>query len=483
MTPVFDAKRPDLRRAWPSRTACLFLLGQLSFTLACAGDDTRPSSSASAVGSRDRASNDVGGALPDGGSPRPTLDVQLLLRNDDGEPIVGRPVVAVDSRDKHLEVMTDETGSLFFMGLSPPYDVAVAPAPSGSVVTPVVFVGLTRPDPRIVVSERLEPAAPSPVRRLHVEVAAPPCPVAGESCWVVATSTSSSGTGHGAAWYGAESTQVVVDLTHVASSGPGSSSEAALLAEPTEVHVLAGEELGSGFWYARASAPTDGNLGPLTLDLVEATEPAVFATRPPDTERFWNWRLEAWLAMPDGGRLLLRRAWWPSFAARVPLLPGALLEVRASAETSDDDHSPMGARRVAEVWSGALPLATPNVVLEAPRTAVSTRAGTNVSRRGPGIGWTGPDGVSTVVLVDLQRGLQRFRLVTAEREVSLRRLEALGIPRPDPGQHALDIETQVHGTVDGVADVTAPIEPLPSSLDQREPGASTYTRFGFVVTP
>lgn len=469
MTPASRSSRPVLRKPWFSRAAaCLLLLGNVTATPACADDEDSPPSTSSAIGGGGGPTRDAADASDEARASNPTIDVQVLLRNDDGAPIVGRSVVAVDSRDRHLEVMSDETGSLFFMGMSPPYDLAIAPAPSGSVITPVAYFGLTRKDPLVVLSERVEPAEPTPFRPLRVDVAVPPCPAMTESCWVVVTSTSPSGTGHGSAWYGAESTNVVVELLHAASI------------EPTDVHVLAGEEEGGAFWYARGPVPDDGNVGPLQLDVVDASEPVVFATRPPDTDAFWNWRLEAWLAMPDGSRLLLRRRWWPSFASRVPVLPGALLEVLATAQTSDDDHGPIGARRVAEVRSGLLALSTPNVILEAPHPAVSPRAGTNVSRRGPGVSWTGSEGVSTVVLVDVARGLQRVRLVTAEREISFARLAALGIPRPDPGQHTIDIETEVAASVDGVTSSDETRATVPRG---REPSASTYARFGFVVTP
>lgn len=468
MTLASAPSRPYLRTPWFSRAATyLLLFGHATVTPACTEDEGSPPSASSAVGSGSRSSTDATDASDDGRSTRPMIDVQVLLRNDDGEPIVGRSVVAVDSRDRHLEVMSDETGSLFFMGISPPYDIAIAPAPSGAVITPVAYLGLSRQDPQIVLSERLEPAVPAPFRPLRVEVAAPPCPAPTESCWVVATSTSPSGSGHGAAWYGPESTSVVVELMHDAS------------VEPTDVHVLAGEEEGSGFWYAHAPVPDDGNVGPLRLALVDASEPVVFSSLPPDTDVFWNWRLEAWLALPDGSRLLLKRRWWPSFASRVPLLPGALLDVRAAAETSDDDHGPLAARRIAEVRSGLLSLTTPNVILEAPHPAMSVRAGTNVSRRGPGISWTGSEGTSTVVLVDVRRGLQRVRLVTAEREVPFARLAALGIPRPDPGEHSVDIETRVNVTIDAVTSSGT----APTLAPNREPSASTYARFGFLVTP
>lgn len=104
------------------------------------------------------------------------MNIGGTVINDDGEVVVGRPLVALDARGTRFEEMTDEGGGFWLMHAEPPYDLALDPSPSGLSPVPVVFLGLSRTDPRLEVSEHFE-EPPPPAPRTLPTPPAPPRPV------------------------------------------------------------------------------------------------------------------------------------------------------------------------------------------------------------------------------------------------------------------------------------------------------------------
>src|SRR5690606_9114053 len=93
--------------------------------------------------------------MPDGARPAadsertervpPGLEeIEGSIATDLDEPVVGRPIVIVDAYGKRFETRSAEGGSFRVSGVAPPYDLAIAHAPSGDVVVPTVFFGLSR---------------------------------------------------------------------------------------------------------------------------------------------------------------------------------------------------------------------------------------------------------------------------------------------------------------------------------------------------
>ena len=86
-----------------------------------------------------------------------------------------------------------------------------------------------------------------------------------------------------------------------------------------------------------------------------------------------------------------------------------------------------------------------------------------------------------MTLLDLKRAQHHVRAFTADAELPLRRLEALGLARLEPGDHVLELTTTPGATVD---ELTQPDEgQRRHHLDHHVPGAITYQRFRFQVTP
>ena len=106
----------------------------------------------------------------------------------------------------------------------------------------------------------------------------------------------------------------------------------------------------------------------------------------------------------------------------------------------------------------------------------------SLSRRGTGFAWsTRAPGLASLVLIDVARGRQRFRALTADGDVDLRRLEALGLGRLEVGEHVFDLTTTPGMDVDTLTEPDARLRR--SRFDFHAPGSATYQRFRFQVTP
>jgi hypothetical protein len=411
----------------------------------------------------------------------PTIDVGGRVVDDLAWALKGRPNAVVDRRGKRQEVLTDEDGGFYAMGVVPPYDVLIEQAPSGAVITPLVFLGLRRTDPRFEVFERqgttMRPAA-QPIR---IGVKLPPCRATEGSCWVSVVTSSPSGGGGTAGSYVDGTQNAVYDVDHTwreVTTRP---------AETIDVHVLVGDAEYTEYAYAHVTRvpvhpgePSD--LGVVVPAPVESTEPTTPSAHTSGMPEAWQWTLASQLELPGGAAIALRYDWSASTSMRLPMLPGATWRVGAWAQHPPTPDRPYF-HRSAQAWSGTLPLSTTNVALDVPMAPEPIRPAMEgtLSRRGVGLAWDGQTpSLASVVLVDLARGKQRFRAFTAEPEIALRRLEALGLARLEPGEHVFDLTTTPGAIVD---ELTDPDEHRRKSrVDVHVPGATTYQRFRFVVT-
>jgi hypothetical protein len=448
---------------------------------ACADDSARETGA-----NIERPPRLVGPAVPDvepeAEAPLPpTVDVAGRVVNDLEEAVIGRPIVLVDGRGKRQEVLTDEDGGFYVIGVVLPYDLVVAEAPSGAVITPIAFLGLNRTDPRLEVFETQGPVARPASQPVRIGVKLPPCRATAGACWVSVVSASPSGSGTTAGSYTAETETSIYDVDHTwrePTTRPG---------ESIDVHVLVGDAQYTEYAYsrvtrvaARPGEPTD--VGMTMPTPVESTDPVSVAGHATMLPEGWQWTLASQLELPGGAMIALRYDWTAATAMRLPRLAGATWHVGAWAQ-----HPPAEGRpyfhRSAQAWSGTLPITLTNVALDVPMTPEPLRPlieGT-LSRRGQGIAWDARSpALASLVLVDLARGRQRFRAFTSESEIALKRLEALGLRRLDPGDHVFDLMTTPGATVD---ELTQPDEHQRARrFDVHVPGATTYQRFRFQVT-
>jgi hypothetical protein len=412
----------------------------------------------------------------------PTIDVGGRVVDDLDGAIVGRPITVVDARGKRQEVLTDEDGGFWAMGIVAPYDVLVEQAPSGAVITPLVFLGLRRRDPRLEVFERQGTTARPAAQPLRIGVKLPPCRATEGSCWVSVVSASPSGGGGTAGSYVDGTEHAVFDVDHAwreVTTRP---------AETIDVHVLVGDAEYTQYAYAHLTRvavhpgePSD--LGVVVPIPVESTEPMSISGHTNGMPEGWQWTLASQLELPGGAAMPLRYDWSATSSMRLPNLAGATWRVGAWAQHPPTPDRPYF-HRSSQAWSGTLPLSTTNIALDVPVAPEPLRPAMEgtLSRRGVGLAWDGgAPALASVVVVDLVRGRQRFRVFTAEAEVPLRRLEALGLPRLEPGEHVFDLTTTPGAIVDEVAEPDAHLRR--SRADIHVPGATTYQRFRFVVTP
>jgi hypothetical protein len=459
----------------------LFALGA---AVSCADDVARVNPVAIAPRERASAPRPPADAAVDAPvAALPALDVAGRVTDDRDVAIVGRPLTILDRRGTRQEVLTDEEGGFWVGGVAPPYDVLVDAAPSGAVITPLVFFGLRRSDPRLEVFERQGPDAPPPASQaLHLAVKLPPCRSVDRGCWVSVVTSSASGGGGSAGSFtaGAASAEYTVEHTF---------REPSLrAAEAVDVHVLVGDADYTEYAYAhlgqvpaRPGETTElGTVEPLHVD---TTEPATVAGHAEALPEGWEWTLSSQVLMPGGAAIGLRYDWSPSSAMKLPILPGATWQVAAWVQHPPTPESPYF-HRSSQAWSGTLPLSTTNIALDVPAVPDSVRPTLEgaLSRTGAGLAWDGhAPALASVVLVDLAHGQQRFRAFTAEAVVPLRRLEELGLRRLEIGEHVLDLTTTPGATVDELTD--------PDEGHRKErfgtqvAGGSTYQRFQLVVTP
>lgn len=429
------------------------------------------------------ASPGVVGSTPPSDSPPPgAIDVGGRVVDTFEAPIIGRPVTVVDGRGKRQEILTDEGGGFFAMGVVPPYDVAVAMAPSGTVITPLVYLGLTRRDPKIEVFEGGEPLPLPQSQSLVVAVMLPPCRVVKGACWVSLASASATGSGANAASYTRGGVAAVYTIDHAWSEKTTRPNE------KIDVHVLAGNAEYTQYAYARVvdvparpGETTDiGGTAPLP---VEVTEPVIITGHATAMPAGWDFTLSSRLGLPGGAAIALRYDLSARSVLRLPLVPGATWNVGAWAQPPPAPERPQF-HRSSYAWSGAVPVTATSLTLDVPMAPEPIRPAleASLSSHGIGLAWDGTtQALASLAVVDSVRNRQRFRVFTAESEVSLKRIEALGLGRLLPGEHVFDLTTTPNMTVDQLTHPDA--KQHSGRFDLHAPGARTYQRFAFQVTP
>jgi hypothetical protein len=453
----------------------------MAAAVSCADDAARVTRSAPAPSPR-RAEPSTRDVAKDAAlSDLASLDLGGRVVDDCGDPVVGRGVVVVDHRGHRHELVTDEEGVFRAAEVTAPYDLLVDEARSGAIITPLVYLGLRRADPRLEVFEPQGPLGRPASQPLRVGVKLPACR-AGGACWISVVSASPSGGGGTAGSYVEGTSSAVLELDHAW-------REPSLRAgESIDVHVLVGDAQYSEYAYARVSRvgarpgePTD--VGMAVPTPVASTEPVIIAGHAVGLPDGWEWTLASQLDLPGGASIPLRYDWTTASSMRLPKLSGASWHVGAWAQHPPTPEQPY-LYRSSHAWTGTWPLGVSNVSLDVPPPPEPTRPATEgqLSRAGKGLAWDlRAPALAAVVVVDLARGRQRFRAFTAEAEVSLRRFEALGLDRLDRGEHMLDLTTTAGATVD---ELTEPDDQERlRRFDAKVPGSTTYQRFRFVVTP
>ena len=461
----------------------LLLALTASAALGCADDNVRIGPAAAGMPGRTLPPAAPESPAPSAaGEALPTIDVAGRVVDDLEQPIVGRPLVVVDRSGRRVDVMTDEEGGFNAMGVVAPYDVLVTQAPSGALITPLVYLGLKRENPRLEVFERVGPSERAASQPLRVGVKLPECRAAAGACWVSVVSASVSGMGGTAGSYTEGTQTAIYELDHAFQEASPRRGES------IDVHVLVGDAQYTQYAYtrvlhvpARPGEPMDlGMTAPLP---VPSGDPVTIAGHAVSLPEQWQWTLASQLELLGGASIPLRYEWSPSSAMRLPLLPGATWRVGAWAQ-----HPPAPERpyfhRSSQAWSGTLPLTATNVAIDlpvAPATVRPALEGT-LSRRGPGLAWSAASpGLASVVLVDLAHARQRFRAFTSDSEIGFHRLEALGLARLDPGDHVIDLTTTPGANVD---ELTQPDErQRRKRFDFHVAGSTTYQRFRFQITP
>lgn len=379
-------------------------------------------------------------------------------------------------------MLTGEEGEFQVAGVSPPYDVLVAPAPSGAIITPVAYLGLARSDPRLELWEPRGPIVRPASEPIKVGVKLPPCRAAIGACWVSVVSASPSGGGATASSYTEGTPFAVLEVEH------SWREEVTRAGESIDVHVLVGSADYMEYAYARVGhlpvRPGEtidaGMIAPARID---TTDRVTIATQSPRVPDGWQFTLTSMLDLPSGGTFALLYQWTPSAILRLPRIPGATFRVGAWVQ-----HPPIESQayfhRSSQAWSGSLPLGVGNVALELPLGPEMIRPNPEgqMSRRGLGYAWDSKArGLYTLVVADLARGRQEMRAYTSHPDLALGELETLGLARLDPGEHVLDLTTRPDADVD---ELTQPDERIRRRrFATSVPGSETYQRFRFVVTP
>lgn len=402
------------------------------------------------------------------------VDVLGNVVDDAGDVVVGREVVVVDRAGRRERVLTDEGGTFGVRSVAVPYDVKVGPAPSGTRLLPAVWLGVSRPDPRLLVVEHEGAVARAPAQHLKVVLNVKTCPV--EACWVSVTSTSRSGAGAAGRTVALRETLAVVEIDHVWTK-PDVSSQ-----EPIEIAALVGDEGYSHLAFARATTlarPGEEAVLGLAPQTVEVTEPVSIAASTegaPTEHAAWAFTLATRLVLPGGTAIGLHYVEGPALVTRLPRIDGARFEVDAWANARST-----AAPRSSFARSGPLALGTPSVTLALPRELELVRPGEHgrVSRRGRGFAWLSPGPLPRVTAVTLESASGRalVRIVTDGDEVPFGRLRRLGVPAFDLGDHVLDLSTTTDRTIDD--DVAA--EAATSASGVQAPAGTTHQRARFQI--
>ncbi len=448
------------------------LVVALAALVACGESTSSPSSEPLAGSGEPRVP--VAAAAPAASSAPPAApqpDVAGLVVDDAGEPVVGRPVALVDRRGRRTDVLTDDGGVFHVSDVMAPYDVGLAPAPSGALIEPVAYLGLHRKNPRIVLREHDGDASP-PSHLVRVEVALPAC--ADDGCWISIATASPSGAGAAGRTYAAGETTASFQIDHVWNA------DDLATVERIDVYVLTGDAAYSTFAYARAGG-IDGTPGD-SSDIVVApapvasTAPIAFAARGTGVPQGWSWFVASRLLLPGGPAMTTRIVAGPALVARMPLVDGARFDVAAWAQHPLGDDRPWFDEMVS-ARSGAFSLGAAEAAVDLPDALAIDRPRPEgaLARRGAGVAWTASRPCAAAVgLYATLEDRRVFRVYTSERGVPFTRLDQLGIARPHLGQHVLDIGTRWDADVDSIADPGG---------GPRAPASSSYARFALTVTP
>jgi hypothetical protein len=454
-----------------TRSLLTFALATL-LAVACGESSAPPSPLPSVASGEPRASVSALPPPPAPASLAPSQpEVAGLVVDDADEPIVGRPVVLIDRRGRRTDVLTDDGGVFHVADVLAPYDVALAPAPSGSVLEPVAFLGLRRRDPRIVLNERDGDAAP-PSHLVRVEVALPPC--ADDGCWIGVATASPSGAGAAGRIYGAAESTASFEIDHAWNV------DDLAFVEPIDVHVLTADAANAQFAYGRAGGvdgtPGDASDVAVAPQPVASSAPIALGARGAGVPQGWDWFLASRLLLPGGPAMTLRIVAGPALVARFPLIDGARFDLAAWAQHPEAADRPWFQEMVT-VASSAFSFASREALIDMPDALAIGRPQPegHLARRGAGIAWTSARPcAATVALRSTADDTRVVRVHTSEQNVSFGRLELLGIARPLLGEHVLDVAARWDADVDSITDPNGP----PGA-----PVASSYARFAVTVTP
>lgn len=420
--------------------------------------------------------------LPPERAAAPPVDVEGTLRGPDagGAAALGaRRVVIVDARGARREVRSDPRGAFRVEGVVPPYDLAVSPAGAlgegfaeAAPAAPTVLLGVRRADPSVEVLDGAAGASSRPAaQRVRAGVVFAPCPAGG--CQVHVVSASASGGGGVVVPVAAGETTCALEVEHTWRAANLRSGER------LRVDVLVTDEAREQFVHGAlagiAAAPGETvDAGMIPLAAVGTASIEVGAAGAPEVQD-WDWTMAAWLDLPGGGSVALDYVGGPALVTRAPRIEGALLRFDAWAQHPRVEDRPYFHRSV-HATSGPVPISSGEIAIDLPQPSAPSRPQPDgvLSRRAAEIAWRG-QGLASVVLVDVGRRRERFRLVTDEASVSFARLERLGVARPQPGEHVLDVTTRPGEDVDSRA---APPSPPGSSA-----AAASYQRYRFRVTP
>jgi hypothetical protein len=435
---------------------------------------------------------------PDGAPRSEAIDVAGVVATDLGEPVADRSVVIVDADAARQELRTDADGHFALGQVATPYDVAIAAGPGGS---PTVLLGMTTAEPYIDVAE---PEGPIPVapppQVVRVGVRHSPCgPRAetpnrdGDACSITVITGSDTGGGTTTTSCARDPAGAsIVDVQHVWHERDVPSTELIAVHVLTTCRGATGSDDAYGYLRVPGIAAAPGetsDLGMVATVALPATAPIAFGVRASGDLAPWAWTTEVSLDVSSGmprTEFLVFAAASPTATIRLPFLPSSNVRVRVSAVDARADLRDRYERST-RAWSGALPVVP---LGKPPKTiAVDVAPGPELvrptiqgalSRRDPGFSWTSaaPE-LATLVVIDDARGA-RFRVVTAEHEVLLARLEALGVPPLHEGSHTLDLSTIPRWGLSDAMSPDARVRRRPT--DSARSGASTRLRAPFEVT-
>jgi len=420
----------------------------------------------------------------DSGAAGEGLRVGGLVFTDEGAPIEGRPIALVDARGKRVELLSDEGGGFWFLDVKPPYDLAVAAAPSGVMLVPTVFLGLTTAEPHIELYEREGTSSRPSSQTIRVGVRVPSCDA--PPCSLSVVTASASGAGSSAASYGMDDPDVVVFEIEHAWSAPIIAPS-----ETIDVHVLTADSKRTAFSYVHrgglAASPGDVvDLGTIDPAPIAASDPLEVRAVGHEIPAGWTTVLSTWIDMPGGGAMPFTYGTTDDATMHLPVIRGGMFRANAWMQRGDSADDAPYAYEGAQAWSGVLAVAGGTLSLDltgGPAPARPLPGGT-MSRRSAGVGWVaavpGSRPLTEVTMTNVAHGSLRWRVFTNDDEVPNAHLERLGLRPLEPGQHVLGLTTTPKRTVDEL--VSADPWARHARIDVARAGSESYRRFAFTVT-